>query len=102
MRHAYARIERARVMGETKPTKTYSVRDIELNSRALAALKRQKAHTFLAGEQVFLDPITGKPYVNDKPPRLVWDASPKGARDPPPPGLPDAAYVRHAEPDGRR
>lgn len=75
MRQGYARVERAKVLGEIKPTKTYSVRDIELNSRALAALKRQKAHTLLAAAEVFLDPITSRAYVDDKPPRLVWDAA---------------------------
>lgn len=72
---AYARVDRAKVLKRIKTTKTNQVRDIELNSRALAALKRQKPHTYLADAEVFLDPITGKPYVGDKPPRLVWDAA---------------------------
>jgi len=75
LRQGYARIDKARVMSEVKPTKTYSVRDIELNNRAKAALARQKKHTYLASAQVFIDPITKRPYVGDKPPRLVWDAA---------------------------
>jgi integrase len=63
-------------MGEIKLTKTYQVRDIELNSRVLAALNRQKkACAYLVGAEVFIDPITGRSYVGDKPPRLVWDAA---------------------------
>jgi integrase len=72
----YAHVERAKVMGEIKPTKTYQMRDIELKSRVLAALNRQKkAYTYLAGADVFIDPITGRSYVGDKSPRLVWDVA---------------------------
>ena len=43
-----------------------------------AALVRQKAHTYLAGGVIFLDPITGRRYVDDKPPRMQWNAALKG------------------------
>lgn len=66
------RIQRAKVRREIKETKTGTVRDIELNSRALAALTRQKEHTFLGSEWVFLHPATKEPINDDKPPRLVF------------------------------
>ena len=53
-------IREAKVKRERKTTKTNSVRTLKLNSVALAALKAQKAHTFLHGEEVFQDPRTGK------------------------------------------
>jgi integrase len=40
---------------------------VHLNSRALAALTRQKAHTFLAGEHVFHDPRYGKRWEGVRP-----------------------------------
>jgi integrase len=59
-----ARVERARVSGEVKGTKTSTIRDVDLSDPALAALKRQKAHTFLLGPdaEVFNSPQTGKPW----------------------------------------
>ena len=43
-------------------TKTGRERDVRMNSRALAALQRQKAHTYLAGAHVWLDPRDGQPW----------------------------------------
>ena len=82
----YVRIDRAQVMRQTKSTKTVTVRDVRLNQRATAALQRQKAISYLAGGNVFLDPITGQPYVNDRPPRLVFERALKatGIRPRPP------------------
>ena len=57
-RRQQARIEAARVRATDKDTKTHTARDIDLQTRALAALKRQKAHTFLAGGHVFINPAT--------------------------------------------
>lgn len=68
-------VQRARVRRETKTTKTSTVRNVELSSRAIAALTRQKARTFLAGGLVFLHPDTGQQINDDKPPRLVWTAA---------------------------
>lgn len=62
--HAQARIERALVVGEVKGTKTNTIRDVDLSDAAMAALKRQKAHTFMkdpAGA-IFHNPETGKPW----------------------------------------
>ena len=70
-----ARVSRAKVRQQEKGTKTSTVRDIELSSRALSALIRQKAHTFLRNEEVFLHPFTGGPIVDDRPPRLFWEAA---------------------------
>lgn len=69
------RVQRARVLGNMKHTKTANARDVELTGRAFAAIERQRAHTHLAGATIFLDPITCRPYVNDKPPRLQWNAA---------------------------
>jgi integrase len=65
--HGTARIERARVAGETKAIKTYQVRDIELTRRALEALKTMKPHTFMKKEpDVFMNPVTGRPWHDER------------------------------------
>ena len=69
------RVHRAKVRKREKGTKTSRVRDVELSSRAIAALKRHKALTFMAGEHVFRHPGTGQPIVDDRPPRLFWTAA---------------------------
>lgn len=66
------RINRAMVDGIVKDTKSYEVRDVELNSRAIAALQRQKKHTFLKWENIFIDPKERRPLVNDKIVRRPW------------------------------
>lgn len=72
LRRGIIRVQRAQVLGKSKTTKTATARDVELNARSRAALERVKARTYLAGGRVFLDPITNRPYVGDKPPRLKW------------------------------
>jgi integrase len=72
-------VQRAKVRRELKGTKTAVVREVELHSRALDALQRQKALTFLAGDWIFLHPATEKPFNDDKPPRLVWTSALKGS-----------------------
>jgi len=67
------RIDKARVEGVLKGTKTNKKRDVELNSRALAALKRMKSHSFLRGEEIFINPNTNTPYITNKAIRLVWN-----------------------------
>ncbi len=67
-----ARVQRAKVRGEVKGTKTQQVRDVELNSRALQALHRQKAHTLLMDADIFHNPTTNQPYNDDKPPRIRY------------------------------
>jgi Site-specific recombinase XerD len=62
-------ISRAKVLKEEKGTKTHKARDHELSSRAMYYVEKQRAKTQLRGATVFLDPVTGKPYNDDKPPR---------------------------------
>lgn len=47
-------------------TKTNVARTIKLNSRALAALNRQRSHTYLAGGAVFSDPRENKPWSDER------------------------------------
>ena len=51
---------------ETDRTKTNVARTVALNSRALAAVKAQKAHTYLAGEHVFHDPRYGARWGDER------------------------------------
>lgn len=59
MRERLTRIQRARVEGVVKDTKTYYNRTLEHHSRAHAALERQFARTGLAGGYVWLSPFSG-------------------------------------------
>lgn len=62
-----ALIAEALVRGVHKDrTKTNVARTIKLNSRALDALQRQRAHTQLAGGAVFNDPRFGTPWVDER------------------------------------
>lgn len=47
-------------------TKTSKPRTVNLNSRAMAALTRQKAWTYLAGNRVFHDPGTNQPWAYEQ------------------------------------
>lgn len=62
------RVQRARVDWEDKGTKTNRVRDVDLSDAALAALTRQKVHTFMKGvdARIFHNPITGKPWPDEQ------------------------------------
>ena len=62
-------VKRAKVRKQEKHTKTAQERDHKLSSRALAYVEAQRAYTQLRGSYVFLDPVTGKQYNDDKPPR---------------------------------
>lgn len=60
-------IDEALVRGnEEDSTKTSVARTVMLNSRSLAALTRQKAHSYLAGEHVWLDPRYGTPWTEER------------------------------------
>jgi integrase len=72
-----ARVHRGRVRQVARATKTYVGRDIEIQSRALAVLDRQRARTQLAGRHVFLNPNTGKLWHDEKRQRLMFNASVK-------------------------
>lgn len=68
-----ARIERVRTAGADRGwTKTAKGRDIELNSRALAALTRQKKFTFLKDPYIFHNPVTGKRWNSEHSQRRAY------------------------------
>lgn len=74
-RLAQAQVSEGIVLGKHKTsTKTNSARIVELNSRALAALQAQKAHTFMRDRTgwVFPDPKTGARWVDDWTPREMY------------------------------
>jgi len=56
----------ANVRGTLKSTKTNTARTVRLNSRALAAVQRQREHTQAAGDLVFLDPRYGTGWVDER------------------------------------
>lgn len=68
------RIQRALVRSEIKGTKTNSIRDIDLNERALGVLQRMKAHSFMRGIEspIFINPITNEPWADEKRQREVF------------------------------
>lgn len=66
LRREKALVDAARVDWEAKGTKTGKVREIALNEGAMAALTAQKPHTFLAGEEVFHNPNTGRPWADEQ------------------------------------
>lgn len=73
LRRGEIRVHRARVMYEDKErTKTNKERLVELNSRAVAVLERQRARTQLAQDHVFRNPATGKPWNDDGEQRELW------------------------------
>lgn len=69
LRRGEVRIDTARVRTIDKTVKNHESRDVELPARALAALTRQKAHSFLAQGHVFLNPTTGKPFADTSAPQ---------------------------------
>lgn len=68
------RVQRARVDWEEKGTKTSTVRDVDLSDAALAALKDQKAHTFMKGleAEIFSNPKTGKGWSDEQVQRRLY------------------------------
>lgn len=81
-------VHRAIVRGiEKLNTKTNTARQVALNSRALAAMQRQRAHTQMRGEHVFLDPRYNTAWFEERAfRRSYWEPSLKrlGARYRPP------------------
>lgn len=67
-----ARVKRARTFGGEHETKTFKVRDVELNASAKAALARQKPLTFLKDGYVFENPVIGEPYSEERPLRRSY------------------------------
>lgn len=73
-----AKVEAAIVLGEEKGTKTDKVRHVDLSDRAIEALKRQKARTFMLGADalIFTNPNTGEPWSGSQVQRrLYWNPS---------------------------
>lgn len=56
-------------------TKTHHDRDVRLSRRALAALQRQKARSFVAGEYIFLNPATGAHWNDSNKQADIWRAA---------------------------
>lgn len=63
----YFRVKESLIRGKKKDsTKTGVVRDVKLNTRAMAALLRQRKHTHLEGEYVFKDPRYDQPWTDER------------------------------------
>ncbi len=68
---AVVRVQRARVRGETKVTKTVAgVRDVKLLPPAFEALQRQPTYTELLGGEIFHDARTNARWSGDQALRL--------------------------------
>jgi integrase len=67
-------VAEVRVAGEQKArTKTSKARIVLMNSRSLAAYKRQEKHSRVAGEQVWLDPRYNEPIKTEETfQRVYW------------------------------
>lgn len=75
LRSGQIKVRRARVMTQDKErTKTHRERLVELNSRALAVIERQRKRTQLGGREVFRNPFTGRPWNDDQEQRREWAA----------------------------
>lgn len=68
------RVQRARVRHVLKSTKTRSARDVDLTSRMLAVLQRQKAHSFMRGADtpIFINPVTNTPWPDVQDQRKLY------------------------------
>lgn len=77
-----AKVERSRVMGESREElKTRAGRRlVDLRRGAVEALVAQKQHSFLAGGLVFFDPATGQGWDNTQRLSLFWAAMIKKAQ----------------------
>lgn len=64
--HKTIRVERAKTAGEIGALKTYMVRDVDLVARALDALQVMKAWTALADGEIFQNPVTGRPWHDER------------------------------------
>lgn len=68
------RVQRARVRHVLKSTKTRSARDVDLTSRMIAVLQRQKAHSFMRGADtpIFINPVTNTPWPDVQDQRKLY------------------------------
>lgn len=60
-------------------TKTHVERVVELNARARAVIDKQRARTQLAGQHVFMNPTTGKPWNDGQVQGKLWTRALKAA-----------------------
>ena len=73
LRSGTIKVRRARVLAKDKErTKTTYEREVELNAKAEAVIERQRARTQLAGDHVFRNPATGRPWNDEQEQRRVW------------------------------
>lgn len=76
LRKGIALVSKAQSKGQlSERTKTSKSREVMLNDRAKAALKKVKPLTYLKGGQVFASPRTGASWKTDKGPRVVFTAA---------------------------
>ncbi|UYO94689.1 tyrosine-type recombinase/integrase [Pollutimonas sp. M17] len=76
LRSGVVMVRRSRVLAKDKErTKTAVGREVELNTRALAVIERQRTRTQLAGGHVFRNPSTGKPWNDEQTQRRIWAAA---------------------------
>lgn len=76
LRKGIALVSKAQSKGHlSETTKTSRSREVMLNDRARAALKKVKPFTYLKGGQVFASPRTGAAWKTDKGPRVVFTAA---------------------------
>lgn len=64
--HEMIRVQRARTGGKSGPLKTYQTRDVDLTERAIGALKAMKPITFMADGDIFQNPVTGRPWHDER------------------------------------
>lgn len=73
LRSGTIRVHLTRVMTRDKDrTKTHKERMVELNHRAAGVLHRQRVRTQGSQAEVFRNPNTGKPYVDEQTQRRIW------------------------------
>jgi integrase len=71
--HSTINISRARSRGgAVKATKTYQVRDVELVSRAVEALRVAQQHPLDGDDHIFWSPVTGCPWHTEAPLRRTY------------------------------
>lgn len=67
------RVSKARSQGRLNlTTKTKKIRDVLLNDRSREALMRAKPLTFMKGGPVIISAATGKCWISDKAPRVIF------------------------------
>jgi integrase len=64
--HETIRVERAKTAGKVGPLKTYMMRDVDLTEQAIAALKAMKPLTFMKDGDVFVNPVTGRSWHDER------------------------------------